>query len=198
MTAEATHDLNTVPDWLRPPPEGFRAEDLDHMPYLPPHAELIDGGIVLASRQNGFHSLAKDVLASGLRRTVPEHLAVRRDMTVTLAERQRPEPDVMVVHAEAVRGLEQNGFRARDVVLVIEVVMPASEIRDRERKPQLYAQAGIPFFWRVEPVNGVVQVSVHERDPISGRYSLTGSQRGRLTLGVPFGVDIDLTEIERL
>ncbi|MFI9415012.1 hypothetical protein [Nocardia gamkensis] len=39
-------DLEPYPQWLRPPPGGFVAEDLDRLPDLPPHTELIDGSLV--------------------------------------------------------------------------------------------------------------------------------------------------------
>lgn len=86
---------------------------------------------------------------NGLRRTVPADLRVRREMSVILGRRQRPEPDLLVVRAETDIGLEQTAYQSADVVLAVEVVSPDSEERDRERKPQLYAAAGIPHFWQV-------------------------------------------------
>ncbi|XVQ16028.1 Uma2 family endonuclease [Spirillospora sp. CA-255316] len=138
------------------------------------------------------------LLEHSLRRLAPEHLRVRREMTVTLAERQRPEPDVMIVRAEAAQGPEQVDFVAEDVVLVVEVVSPDSAIRDRERKPQLYAQAGIRHFWRVENTDGYPMVCVYELDPATKQYALNGTHHNRLKLTVPFEIDIDLTEIARL
>ena len=38
-----------------------------------------------------------------------------------------------------------------DAVLVVEVVSPTSGLRDRETKRALYARAGIPSYWLVEP-----------------------------------------------
>lgn len=84
-------------------------------------------------------------------------------------------------------------------MLVVEVVSPDSEERDRERKPQLYAKAGITHFWRVEDASGgKVVVYVYELDPATHTYVVTGIHHERLTLTVPFDIDIDLTEIDRL
>ncbi|MDL4771595.1 Uma2 family endonuclease [Actinomadura xylanilytica] len=190
--------LTAVPDWLIPPADGFTAEDLDRLPQLPPHTELIDGSLVLVSPQSSFHTLTMDLLVNGLRRSVPEMMRVRREMTVTLGRRQRPEPDLMVLRAEAVTGPEETGYRPEDVVLAVEVVSPDSVERDRERKPALYARAGIPHFWRVEKNEGRPVVYVHEIDPATGAYVATGIHHDRLKLTVPFDVDIDLTEIDRL
>jgi Uma2 family endonuclease len=83
-------------------------------------------------------------------------------------------------------------------VLVVEVVSPDSQVRDRERKPQLYAQAGIRYFWRVEDVDGRAVVYEYELDPATHAYALRAIHRERLKLAQPFEIDIDLMEIDRL
>ncbi|GAB2806479.1 Uma2 family endonuclease [Actinoallomurus bryophytorum] len=182
--------------WFVPPAGGFTAKDLDHIPRLPRHAQLIDGGLVFASPQSNIHMMTVSLLTDGIRRVVPSDLRVRRQMTVTLSSRQRPEPDVMVVWAEAISGMDQNDFQPADMVLAVEVVSPDSEVRDRERKPQLYAAAGIPHFWRVENTGGRPTVYVYELDPATRAYTLTGIHHDLLKLTVPF--DIDLTEIDEI
>lgn len=135
-----------APAWLPPPPDGFTADDLDRLSDLPPHTELIDGSLVFASPQKLFHMLVLRLLEWGLQREAPQHLRVRREMTVIFDSRQRPEPDLLVVRADAERDTDQTAYRPVAVELAVEVVSPDSEKRDRERKPQLYAQAGIPHF----------------------------------------------------
>jgi Uma2 family endonuclease len=186
------------PEWFRPPPGGFTADDLDRLPGLPPHTELIDGSLVFVSPQTRFHLLAMRLLETGLHRCAPSTVRVRREMTVTLDDRQRPEPDVFVIDATADGDMDQTTYQAEDVVLIVEVVSPDSERRDRERKPQLYAQAGIRHFWRVENVAGRAAVYVYELDPATRTYALTGIHHDRLKLTVPFDIDIDLTELDRL
>nr|WP_101785458.1 Uma2 family endonuclease [Nonomuraea indica] len=188
----------SLPDWVFPPPEGFRAEDLDHIPDLPAHTELIDGSLVFVSPQASFHTLAVDLLVAGLRRAVPASLRVRREMSIVLDADQRPEPDVCVIAAGADHGPEQTFYQAREVVLTVEVVSPESRIRDRERKPTLYARAGIPHFWRVENESGRPVVYAYELDPATRVYAPTGIFHDRLKASVPFDVDIDLTEIDTL
>ncbi|WP_216915287.1 Uma2 family endonuclease [Nocardia noduli] len=190
--------VEPFPQWLRPPPGGFVAEDLDRLPDLPPHTELIDGSLVFVSPQAEFHMLAISLLENALRRWAPESMRVRREMTVTLGRDQRPEPDVLVLRADAVGDPQRTFFTAEDVLLVIEVVSPESRTRDRERKPQLYARAGIAHFWRVENADGRPVVYVYERDPATSVYALTGIHHDRLESSVPFAMEIDLTGIDRL
>jgi hypothetical protein len=68
----------------------------------------------------------------------------------------------------------------------------------RERKPQLYARAGIRHFWRVEDVSGKIALYAYELDPATQTYAVTGIYHGRVQLDLPFEIDIDLTEINQL
>lgn len=189
---------SSLPAWVFPPPEGFVAEDLDRIPHLPAHTELIDGSLVFVSPQASFHTRAMSLLEAGLRQRVPEDLRVRREMSVVLGARQRPEPDLSIIHASAEQGLDQTFYRGQDVVLVAEVVSAESMIRDRERKPVMYAEAGIEHFWLVENQSGKPAVYVYELDRVARSYALTGIHRDRLKVSAPFEIDIDLTEIDRL
>ncbi|TLG17939.1 Uma2 family endonuclease [Nocardia cyriacigeorgica] len=186
------------PQWLRPPPEGFVSEDLDRLPSLPPRTELIDGSLVFAARQTEFHMLAVTLIETGLRGGLPDDLRIRRAMTVTLGRNQRPEPDVLAVRMDADGGPDLTTYQAADVILVVEVESAESCTRDRERKPQLYAKARIPHFWRVENIDGRPVVYVYELDPATGSYAPSGIFHDRLKVSVPFEIDIDLSEIDRL
>ncbi|MGW3570547.1 Uma2 family endonuclease [Streptomyces sp. NPDC000941] len=194
MTAEPLHT------WPVPPPDGYTVDDLFNLPDLPPHTELIDGSLVFVSPQRDFHTLATDLLTYGLRATAPDEFLVRREMTVVLGPRNAPEPDIVVLHAEAWRGRKQTRYEAADVVLAVEVVSPDSEDRDRDTKPRKYAAAGIPHFWLVEMAGEREHPVVHtyELDPVTKSYAITGIHHERLKLTVPFTIDIDLTQIDHM
>ncbi|WP_346071658.1 Uma2 family endonuclease [Streptomyces cheonanensis] len=187
-------------DWPRPPVGGYTAEDLDRLPNLPPHTELIDGSLVMMSPQSAFHSKAMRLLENELVRVAPNRLAIFREMTITLGKRNRPEPDILAVQTSAYTGPEQTSFLPEDVLLAVEVVSPDSLVRDRNVKPKKYAGAGIPHFWRVEhdKKSGYPVVYVYEADPATRTYLLTGIHHDQLKLGVPFPIDIDLTSIYRV
>lgn len=196
MTADPLPDGGR---WPRPPADGYTADDLDRIPDLPPHTELIDGTLVLVSPQKLFHMKALRLLENALARHAPWSLyRVRREMSVLLDTRQRPEPDVLVVRADAEIGPDDTSYPADAVVLAVEVVSPDSERRDRERKPQLYAKAGIPYFWRVEDVSGKMVVYAYELDTVTRQYAPVGIFHDRVNLSLPFAMDIDLTEIDRI
>ncbi|MEV6108994.1 Uma2 family endonuclease [Streptomyces sp. NPDC051940] len=187
-----------VPEWLVPPAGGFTADDLDRLSGLPPHTELIDGSLVFASPQTFFHMLVGDFLLFALRAQAPQGFAMVRRMTVTLGRRNRPEPDLMVLKADA-RSLdaEATTYRPEDVALAVEVASAESEDRDREVKPDKYAQAGIPHFWRVEKDQGLRPVVyVYELDPATSTYALMKIACDNLATPGPFPIDIDLTAID--
>jgi len=201
MTAEPIAEPTPEPAdepgtrWPVPPPGGYTVDDLFILPDLPPHTELIDGSLVFVSPQRIFHSRMIDLLVNGLRRTAPESLKVFREMTIVLDRRNGPEPDVSVVHADAVTSLDQTRFRTEDVVLAIEVVSPDSEARDHDTKPRKYAAAGIAYFWLVEMAEGNQHpvVRTYELDPVSKTYALTGVHHDKLDVSVPYAIDIDIT-----
>jgi Uma2 family endonuclease len=197
MTAEPVAEPTAEPGcrWPVPPQDGYTVDDLFTLPDLPPHTELIDGSLVFVSPQRDFHSTMIDLLVTGLRRTVPKELKVRREMTVVLDRRNGPEPDVSVVRAGAVTGPDLTRFEAEDVLLAVEVVSPDSEARDRDAKPRKYAAAGIPYFWLVEMAdpNQHPVVRAYEIDPVNKTYALTGIHHDYLKLTVPYDIDVDIT-----
>jgi Uma2 family endonuclease len=180
--------------WPTPPKGGWTADDLDRLPNLPPHTELIDGSLVFVSPQTFFHSRTVSFFEWQLQSLAPADLEVVREFTIDIDRQNRPEPDVVVVRAEEVAPNETR-FPADVVVLAIEVVSEESVSRDRETKPLKYARAKIPHFWRVENENGRAVVHVFELEPTTGTYTSTGIFRERMKLDVPFPMDLDLTGI---
>jgi Uma2 family endonuclease len=57
-------------------------------------------------------------------------------------------PDLVVLRPEAARGVTWR--EAEDVALAVEIESRHSYRDDRRTKPDVYAEAGIPAFWRIE------------------------------------------------
>lgn len=201
MGAASENGLDDEPAyrWPIPPPEGWTADDLDRIPGLPPHTELLDGSLVFMSPQTAFHGRCMRLLENTLLEQAPDHLDVIRQMTIRLDTKNRPEPDVMVFPVDANTGPDQTWYEPEDILLAVEVVSPDSRERDREVKPRKYAEAGVPHFWRVEQDEdkGLPVVYVYELDPATKSYALTGIFHDRLKATVPFEIEIDLTAVDR-
>ncbi|MET9682100.1 Uma2 family endonuclease [Streptomyces coeruleorubidus] len=184
------------PTWPTPPEGGWTADDLDRLPNLPPHTELIDGSLVFVSPQTLFHSRAVSFFEWQLQSLAPSEFEVIREFTIDIDRQNRPEPDVIVVRGDVVEDPEQTRYPAESVLLAIEVVSADSVSRDRETKPLKYARAGIPHYWRVENEKGLAAVHAFELEPTTGAYTSTGIFRERMKVSAPFPVDLDLTGIK--
>ncbi|MGW2325412.1 Uma2 family endonuclease [Streptomyces sp. NPDC001700] len=197
MSAAREYQLDEQYEWARPPQGGWTADDLDRLPNLPPHTELIDGSLVLVSPQTAFHMRAMRLFENALLGQAPDTLDVMREMTVRLDAKNRPEPDLLVVRADAYIGPSQTWYSPEVVLLAVEVVSEDSEERDRDTKPRRYARAGIPHYWRVEEDHGLPVVYVYELDVTTKAYHPTGIYHDKLRLAAPYDIYVDLTAINR-
>ncbi len=79
--------------------------------------------------------------------------------------------------------------------MVVEVVSPSSHSMDRLTKPTLYAAAGIPACWRVEPEEGPA-VHVYRLD--AEAYGPSGVARPAepLEVDVPLAMSVEVDEPE--
>ncbi|MEU5119202.1 Uma2 family endonuclease [Streptomyces asoensis] len=188
---------DALPHWMLPPrPSGWEADDLDHAPDLPRHTELIDGSLVfMTSPQRSWHARVVTRLTVTLENAAPGEFVVDREMTVKLNEKNRPEPDVLVVTVPY--DPDRTRYLAEQVTLAIEVVSEESADRDRSLKPFKYAEAGIAHYWRIEEENGIPVIHTYELDATTRSYVATGIYRERLKTAVPFAIDIELASLVR-
>ena len=82
-----------------------------------------------------------------------------------LSEDSEPEPDLMVLKPPLER-YQDRLPTPEDVLLLVEVADTSLEF-DREVKLPLYAEAGIPEVWLVNPKENLLEA---HRDPRGGRY----------------------------
>jgi Uma2 family endonuclease len=191
--------VTALPDWLVPPYEGWHFEDLLTLPLdTARHIELIDGALIPMSPQSKFHVRVIRNLQAQLDRQSPAHLRADSEMTVRIDDDNGPEPDVLVVTASAYDDQEQaTWYDGSDVILAVEVVSPSSLVRDRERKPQIYAKAAIRHLWRIENESGNPVLYAYELDAATAIYVITGIFHDHLKVSVPFPIDLDLGELIR-
>ncbi|WP_031099013.1 Uma2 family endonuclease [Streptomyces sp. NRRL S-15] len=112
--------------------------------------------------------------------TLPSGLVVP---DIVVADRGATAEDGVSVDADAVQ-------------LVVELVSPGNKTMDRKFKPMLYAEAAIPYFWRLE-FDPAPRLIVCELD--IGRYvETTTALAGMISrLNSPFPVDIDPAGLSR-
>ncbi|MBU2662851.1 Uma2 family endonuclease [Actinoplanes bogorensis] len=187
--------MTAVPEWMRPPrPEGWFADDLDHLPEAPRHTELIDGALVfMMSPQRNWHGRLVTALTLALAEQAPPGIEVEREMTIRLDSRNRPEADLLATTAPYEP--DRTFFTPDQVLLVVEVVSPESAHRDRTVKLRKYAEAGIPNYWRVEDEEGEPVVHAYGLDGPTRLYAPTGIHRNELHAAKPFTIELELDRL---
>lgn len=110
--------------------------------------ELHGGEVVVLpepTEDEVWHTRLCDVnLAVG----APADVEIHQRTGVHVGEGELYVPDVLVVRKGT--PFHDNGFDASGVVLVVEVLGPETMVADRITKPWRYAQAGVPYFWRID------------------------------------------------
>ncbi|MER7440414.1 Uma2 family endonuclease [Micromonospora avicenniae] len=133
-------------EW-RPPERGWREQDLSDLPEDGNRYEIIDGSLHVTPPAGPDHHELADDLRMALRLTAPKGWRVIREVGVRVPGGNLI-PDVTVLKPGASRA--RMWAEAADIALVVEVESPGSRRHDRFTKPALYAEAGIPAYWRVE------------------------------------------------
>jgi len=120
--------------------------------------ELLDGRIVEMAPGSDQHGKTSAeliyLIAAGLRAAgLNAEFGVRTDGTVRIGEYSAPEPDVFVVRNFSGRTYAE----ASDVALLVEVSI-STRADDLKIKMPMYARAGVPEAWIVEPEAGLVRL----------------------------------------
>ncbi|APU12812.1 MULTISPECIES: Uma2 family endonuclease [Actinoalloteichus] len=129
-------------------------EGLEHDPEGP-RIELIGGRLHVTPAP----ALSHQAFSDEIRRLVDDALWEhdRPDLMVISAIGVRLAPGMGFIPDLAVIRAPQDGATkvvASDVSLVVEIVSPRTRRQDRMSKPAAYAEAGVPYYWRVEPTVG--------------------------------------------
>jgi Uma2 family endonuclease len=174
--------LMVYPDDAIVPPEKIRPlrrEEYDRLVGLGmlrgENVELLYGRLVKMSPQGEPHVFSVTRLNKLLVRGLGDRADVRVQAPFGASEVSEPEPDLAIV--------PQHPSRAH---LLIEVA-DSSLQDDRRVKGPLYAAAGVPEYWIVDLVRGLVEV---HRDPRADGYASVTRHPRDATLAVPGFEDV--------
>ncbi|MEU4887463.1 MULTISPECIES: Uma2 family endonuclease [Streptomyces] len=192
----AERQQKATPDtWMYPPQEGWTHEQVKDLD-LPFDWDLVDGNIVVRGTASWWHNRVRDRIYHRLESSVPEPFTVATEQCVLVDEYNPAKPDVVVFDEQGLDLFSLERVPTEKVSLVVEVVSPGSRQDDRVRKPAMFAQVKVPYYWRVERgEDGLPEV--HElwlhRD--LGTYipaPTYPTHTGKLSTDFPFPVSIDL------
>jgi Uma2 family endonuclease len=127
---------------------GYTVDDLHALPDDGPRYELIDGSIIVSPSATIDHNTIGRWIANGLEESAPDGYVFGTDQSTTIDDYNEPRPNVVVARTTQLR---RTPFPIEHALLVVEVVSPSSVLRDLETKRALYARAGVPSYWLIEP-----------------------------------------------
>ena len=127
----------------------YTVDDLFEIPDDGNRYEVFGGSLVMSPAPAPMHQIVADELQTFLRPPVRPHgaLAVTA-VAIRITDQDGPMPDIAVV-SENVRTLT-GAVPLAAAHTVVEVVSPSSAFLDRSSKVDIYGEAGIACFWRVE------------------------------------------------
>lgn len=149
-----------------PVPEVFERQDLwseEEFLALPVdrRVELLDGALLVSPSARTQHQRLSFRLAVALDAAIPFGLEVLEAINVRVGPGKILIPDLAVV---TIPGLELTVCEAADVALVVEITSPGNAVVDRAVKPQLYAQAGVPHYLRIELTDAGPHARLYQLD----------------------------------
>ena len=116
--------------------------------------ELHDGLLVVGEPQDSSHAATVMHVGQVLASAFGAGWHARLQAPMALDDDSEPEPDVAVVTGAA---LDYLGAHPSAAALVVEVAVSSLRL-DRRLKGGLYARAGLPEYWIVNLVDGVLEV----------------------------------------
>ena len=122
--------------------------------------ELLDGLLAVREPQGSSHAATVGQIGEALRSAFGAGWHARLQAPLALDDDSEPEPDVAVVAGEH---RDYVGGHPTTAALVVEVADSSLGL-DRRLKVGLYARAGLPEYWIVNLVEGVLEV---HREPRS-------------------------------
>jgi Uma2 family endonuclease len=170
------------------------AADLAYEPDDGLRRELHDGVVHVVPPPSNRHSWSTLAAYRCLHRAVPDDVLLLHNVGVHVGVRRLYVPDLLAVY----RGtpFHDNGYDPGGVLLVLEAVSPSSVTLDRVTKPAIYAEQGIPYFWRLDSLDqNEVQLQAYALDP-KGTY-VQEAELGPRDTGVlerPWPVRVDMAE----
>jgi Uma2 family endonuclease len=128
----------------------YTVDDLFTLPENGNCYQVFGGSLVMSPAPAPLHQVVAYELQKLLDPLVKPHGArAVATIAIRVTDEDGPVPDITVANAGQMRGLT-GAVPLAAAYTAVEVVSPSSAFLDRGSKPDLYAEAGIPCYWRVE------------------------------------------------
>jgi Uma2 family endonuclease len=153
--------------------------------------ELIDGELVLLAPLPVQSELVASVTIALGAGCPDEYLAVHY-LPLAVDQHSQLRPDVVVITLDHVN---ESPVPVRDAVLVADVMPPAGHFRYSYAKAAIYAAAGVPEYWIIDPWHDQRMVLSRLTLGPGGSYEIAESTDAVFRTDSPFPVTIDLPQL---
>jgi len=164
-----------------------RLEQLGEDEFSGRRLEILDGVLVVSPSVAPRHAVVQALLRDVLTPAAPPGTMVVNDLGVGIGP-SYVVPDLIVAPIELLLG-DAVPMPARGAGLLVEIVSPSSRTMDRIAKPALYAQAGVPNYWRVD-MDPVLRLTAYRLDGANYLEVGTWGPGETARLSEPFAVAV--------
>ncbi|MDI6792410.1 MAG: Uma2 family endonuclease [bacterium] len=128
-------------------------EEFRNLPEGPPDYEFEEGEVIPLARPHGRHQLVLIRLGAALVSYITQRKAGRiwPEIDVELTERKSYVPDLVYLAQEHLDRMGNDGKIHGAPDLVVEVSSPGTVSRDRVTKFNAYLEAGVSWYWIIDP-----------------------------------------------
>jgi Uma2 family endonuclease len=182
-----------MPMTLWPDGQGGRKRTVDELSTLSDDLryELIDGELVLLAPLPVQSELVISVTNALHSRCPDDHLAVHF-LPLAVDQHNQLRPDAVVIRLDHAN---ESPVPVRDAILVADVMPLALHFRDSYAKTTIYAAAGVPEYWIIDPwYDGRMVLTQLKLGP-GGCYEIAESTDKVFHTDSPFPVTIDLPQL---
>ncbi|MDR7169843.1 Uma2 family endonuclease [Nocardia kruczakiae] len=173
---------------LQPMADRWTSADLAHLPDNGIRYEVLNGQLIVNAAPKPRHQELLTWLLIALTSAMPQDHWVLPGVGVLIGD-DEPIPDLVAGRGAVDK--DERGVHAEQVDLAVEIVSASTTLQDRMVKPIVYAQAGIPNYWRIE-INSVKGRLPGEDLPVLFAYALNEDNEYELVQRAAAGAEVTL------
>jgi len=188
----AEFEISAARDW---PPQGkWTYEDYRRLPDDGWRYEIIEGELYMCPAPEPIHQEYGGEMFAALREFGKKHDAGKAYMApidVILSDLATPvQPDVLFICKERLQIVKKGRIEGAPDIIV-EILSPSNWVTDRREKFKIYAKAGVPEYWIVNPSARTIELFVlrEDRYDLIGKYNVGETVRSEVLSG--FAVNVE-------
>ncbi len=170
-------------------------DDYFALPETSSRVELVDGALLVSPQSSVPHSRLIKTVVNLLDSTCPDpSWEALPPNNVRLWPDHIREPDVTVIRS----GLQGRKVEVADVLMLVEITSPGNFRQDMIVKHGDYAEAGVPFYLRIDLHKGIDDLTASAYELADGGYrEYATAPDGLLRLICPWPLEADLRAMAR-